>query len=142
MIGSADDFSASDILKLKRMYKCSEGGNEKVTATRPTGMYRKMPFRNRMHSHRASQKKLTAIKQNFVISLQARKIIAKLLEEKNVSSHLFIMETLIMVALLMNLSMKMLGVPQVQIGTEKSTMKLGEIVNQDVQDMWVKKIFF
>ena len=46
MIGSADDFSASDILKLKRMYKCSEGGNKKVTTTRPTGMYKKMPFRN------------------------------------------------------------------------------------------------
>ena len=54
------------------------------------------------------------------------------------------METLIMVVLLMNLSMVLLGVPQVGIGTEKSTMhmKLGEIVNQDVQDMWVKKIFF
>ena len=46
MIGSADDFSGSDILKLKRMYKCSEGGNKEVDKTRLTGMYRKMLLRN------------------------------------------------------------------------------------------------
>ena len=69
----------------------------------------------------------------FVISLQAKKMIAKLQKEKNVSSHLFIMETLMIVILLVNLSMVLLGVLQVQIGAEK--LKLGKIVNQDVQDI-------